>query len=460
MKTKSLIFITIGFLVILVVIYFLLSSPIRWHKSKKTPMEPQNVILILVDALRADSLGCYGYSKNTSPSLDAFAQESVLFETVRSQATCTYPSANSILTSQYPIHFLLQKDQGIPQNTPYLPEILKNFGYSTAAISSSPIVRKTPSKYNPEGGFGRGFDVFKELAWQNASTVNRSVSEELKNIEQPFFLFIHYMDTHDHYNPPEPFRKRFCPPYEGKDFIKDGNPNPIEEMLYRKGSDLNLTAEDISYLKALYDSEIAYFDSEFGKFLNDLSALGYLKNTMIALCADHGESFMEHNHIKHCRSVFDIEARVPLIWKFPSGKPRGRRLALAQNLDIVPTILDYLGLDWKSFGFNGKSLIPAIEKDKEINPYVFCAQSSLISIADRSHKLILDMASGKISLYNLQTDPNEMQNLSDHEPERARRMLQLLLDWQSAQGAGLTQEDNLRLSKEIEEKLRSLGYLK
>lgn len=419
-----------------------------------------NVVLILADALRADSLGCYGYSRDTSPNLDAFVQESILFESARSQATCTFPSLNSILTSRHTLPFIIRKNQGIPEEMPYLPAILKNLGYFTVAISSSPIVRKTPSKYNPDAGFGRGFDVFRECAWQKAATVNQAAFEELEKVSQPFFLFLHYMDTHDHYVPPEKFKNKFCPPYEGKDFIKKGNPNPIAEMLYSKGVDFTITPEDIDYLKALYDSEIAYFDSEFARLIGRLSDLGYSRNTLIVVCADHGEEFLEHNHIKHCRSVFDVLQRVPLIWKFPEGKPKGRRKAIAQNLDIVPTILDYLGADWGDFGFEGKSLMPAIEKDKEVHSFVFCAQSNWRSITDTRYKLILDMASGEFSLYDLLSDPGEMKNLAENEPERVRNMIKPLLEWQSAQEAGLTREESLRLSREAQERLRSLGYLK
>jgi arylsulfatase A-like enzyme len=459
-KKRILLFTIIGFIIACLIFFFLLKDRIHRFVSEEKIERPLNVALILVDALRADSLGCYGYSRNTSPNLDAFVQDSILFDSARSQATCTFASVNSIMTSRYTLPFIIRKNQGIPEDMPYLPSILKKLGYTTVAISSSPIVRNTPSKYNPDAGFGRGFDVFQEFAWQKASTVNEAAFKELEKIEQPFFLFLHYMDTHDHYMPPEAFKNKFCPPYDGKDFIKNGNPNPIAEMLYGNGAKFNLTPEDIGYLKALYDSEIAYFDSEFKNLLDRLSVLGYLKNTLIVFCADHGEEFMEHNHVKHCRSVFEVEQRVPMIWRFPGGDPRGRRKALVQNLDIVPTIIDYLGADWKNFGFEGKSLRPTIEKDQEIHSYVFCAQSSLRSITDSRYKLILDMASGDLSLYDLQTDPNESQNLAKSEPERVRKMIKPLLDWQSAQEAGLTREESLRLSQEVEERLRSLGYLK
>jgi arylsulfatase A-like enzyme len=181
---------------------------------------PQNLLLVLVDTLRADHLSSYGYPRNTSPRIDAWAAENLLFESARSQAPCTFPSVNSLLTSRDPIHFHGRRgdDLGIPADFLSLPEILSERGFTTAAVSDSPIVRRTPSKYNTAGNFGRGFHTFDESCYApnfhfDAACVNRRATlllDELgQNSDSPFFLYLHYMPTHGRYQPPASHKRRF-----------------------------------------------------------------------------------------------------------------------------------------------------------------------------------------------------------------------------------------------------------
>jgi arylsulfatase len=193
--------------------------------ARKAPRRPINVIVILVDTLRADHLSGYGYHRNTSPMIDRFARTGVLFERNWSQAPCTYPSVNSLLTSRYPVHLLEGQEQqnlGITEGIPTLAEMLEARGYDTYAISASPIVRVTPSRFNKAGGFGRGFDQFDEdCLWKDASCINRKaegiVRTHASNPEsRPFFLYLHYMDPHGPYQPPERFSSRFAGSYTGE----------------------------------------------------------------------------------------------------------------------------------------------------------------------------------------------------------------------------------------------------
>ncbi|MGH9361061.1 MAG: sulfatase-like hydrolase/transferase, partial [Thermoanaerobaculia bacterium] len=166
---------------------------------------PLNVVLVLVDTLRADHLGVYGYRRPTSPALDAFAREAVVFTDARSQAGCTFPSVNSLLTSQLPERFLGQPEGriGIPDGIPTLPEILRARGWATAAVSASAVVRRRPIRHNPHGGFGRGFDLFlEECAWKSAACVNERALAALDTLPRPFFLYLHYLEPHAPYRPP------------------------------------------------------------------------------------------------------------------------------------------------------------------------------------------------------------------------------------------------------------------
>jgi hypothetical protein len=169
-----------------------------------------NVIIVLVDTLRADHMSTYGYTRPTTPYLDTLAETSFVFERARSQAACTFPSVNTLFTSRYAFDYyqLPEGEMGIPDRFPTIAELLHDQGYATAAVSASPIVRVTPSDHNPSAGFGAGFDVFDETClWDTAACVNLRAQKLLADLEEPFFLYLHYMEPHSYY---DPFRSRTC----------------------------------------------------------------------------------------------------------------------------------------------------------------------------------------------------------------------------------------------------------
>jgi arylsulfatase A-like enzyme len=418
-----------------------------------------NVVLIMIDTLRADHLGIYGYERDTSPNIDAFAEKSLLFENVRSQAACTFPSVNSILTSQFPSNFLGQSNGriGIPEHIKSLAEIFKNKNYSTIAISASPIVRKTPSNNNKFGGFDRGFDFFnEECELKDASCINDKVFKLLNSTKSPFFLYLHYMDPHDPYSPPKEFTKQFSENYNDKEFIKEGNPDPIEKMLYGIGSNVNLTKEDIKHLIDLYDDEIAYFDSQFKILLDKISEKDLMDKTIIIITADHGEEFMEHNSIKHCHTLFDTESKIPLIIRIPSMNKKVTGKAAA--LDIIPTILDYLDFSLSDYSFDGKSLRPVIESNRDINKNVFSAQFTLRSINDDRYKLIYDISLKNFLLYDLTEDKDETKNIMGTKTNVFEELKGKLFEWlYMTEGENLTK--SVENAEEIKKQLKALGYI-
>jgi arylsulfatase A-like enzyme len=427
--------------------------------SKPEPARPKNVIFILVDTLRADHLGAWGYSRPTSPNVDALARESLRFENARSQASCTFPSANSILTSRYPSAFLGQPAEhelGIPGDIPSIAEILKQRGFRTAAVSASPVVRNTPGRFNPGAGFGRGFDSFHEdCVWKSAACVNRAALPLLQsNDERPFFLYLHYLDPHGPYAPPKNHRRRWALGKPDKKFIRDGNPNPIGDMLYKGAPDPGATPADLQYLMDLYDEEIAFFDSQLADLMKVLRESGRLDDTILVFTADHGEEFLEHGHIKHCRTLFDSSIRIPMLLRIPGVEANVMKQP-AQNLDLVPTLLDYLGVDTQGLKFEGESLRPAIEGTGELDPHQYGMQGTLRSAADGRHKLIHDLGSGSFELYDLQADPREKTDRLRQERRAFHGLRELLTSWLGrTEGKGKAEE-----SLEAERKLRSLGYL-
>jgi arylsulfatase A-like enzyme len=427
--------------------------------SKPEPVRPKNVIFILVDTLRADHLGAFGYSRPTSPNVDALARESVKFESARSQASCTFPSANSILTSRYPSAFLGQPAEhelGIPDDIPSIAEILETRGFRTAAVSASPVVRNTPGRFNPGAGFGRGFDSFHEdCVWKSAACVNRAALPLLASKdEKPFFLYLHYLDPHGPYAPPKNHRRRWALGKPDKKFIRDGNPNPIGDMLYKGAPDPGATPADIQYLIDLYDEEIAFFDSQLADLMKALRTSGRLDDTILVFTADHGEEFLEHGHIKHCRTLFDSSIRIPMLIRIP-GVPAKVMKQPVQNLDLLPTLLDYLGVDTKGLRFEGESLRPVIEGTGGIDPHQYGMQGMLRSAADGRHKLIHDLSKGTFELYDLQADPRETGDRLRQDRRVFHGLREMLTAWLSrTEGKGKAAE-----SLEAERKLRSLGYL-
>lgn len=429
---------------------------------RREPPRPRNVIFILVDTLRADRLGTYGYERSTSPNVDGFAREAVKFENARSQASCTFPSANSMLTSRWPAIFLGQPKQalGIPEGIPSLAEILKSSGYRTVAVSASPVVRSTPSRFNPTGGFGRGFDVFLEdCVWRSAACVNRQAAEHLKPGPQPLFLYLHYIDPHGPYQPPKTWRRRFASGRPEKKWVRVGDPNPIGNWLYKGEEHPGFSEGDLRFLRDLYDEEVAFFDHRFGELLERLRSSGLLADSLVVFASDHGEEFLEHGHIKHCRALFDNSIRVPLLIKIPGmeGKTVSRPV---QNLDLVPTILDYLGLGSAGYTLEGRSLRPLIAgEDATAEAFQYSFQGTFRSVSDERFKLIQDLAAGTFSLFDLPADPGETTDVLRRERRAFFRLRGSLTTWIArAEGQG-TADVSVRKAREAEEKLRSLGYI-
>lgn len=417
-----------------------------------------NVLVILVDTLRADRLGAYGYDRPTSPALDELAAGSYLFENARAQAPCTFPSANSLLTSRYPAEFLGQPRRaiGIPPDIPSIAELLSARGFSTAAVSASPVVRATKGKQNPTGGFGRGFDRFEESCeWRDGGCVTNKALAALDGLREPFFLYLHYLDPHGPYNPPRELRERFVTARSELRWVRRGNPNPIADMLYKGGPKVEYGAEDVRFLQQLYDAEIAAFDRQLRRLLGELRQRDLLDRTILVLVSDHGESFLEHGDIKHCRTLYDTEIRTPFVLRLPRQREGSRIAASVQNLDLVPTLFDLLGEPFAGRGFQGRSLVPLLEGESAENGLAYGLMSSLRSVTDGRHKLVHDLRAGTWKLFDLRADPGETRDVAQGERRAFAALRERLLAWvASVEGA-----DGLERSEEVEERLKSLGYL-
>jgi arylsulfatase A-like enzyme len=443
----------------LVVVSALLGTLASCGRPVPQPAVPDSAIIVLVDTLRADHLSAYGYARPTSPQFDRLAAESTLFERAYSQAACTFPSVNSLLTSRPAPLFWGQpgKRMGIPADVPTLAATFQVRGLATLAVSASPVVRLNPTRFNPHGGFDSGFDIFDEQClWGDARCVTARALELLAKTRGPFFAYLHYMDPHGPYRPPPARRRRFAPAYRGDfDFVGAGDPDPIARGLRPGAEAIALGASDRDYLVALYDEEIAWWDESLGQLLRALRERGWLERSALVVAADHGEAFLEHGKVKHCHSVFDEETRTPLLMRLPGVSPR-RIAGPVENLDIGPTLLQALGFAAEP-AFAGRSLLPELLGEPAAMRTAVAAQGSLRSLTDGRFKLILDLANGEAALYDLRADPTESKDVASAHREDFQR-LRLKLAHRLAASEGSPQP-SAAAARAAAEQLRALGYL-
>ncbi len=424
--------------------------------------ERPNVVLILADTTRADRMSLYGYPRMTTPKLAARATSAVVFEAARSQASCTFPSVNSILTSRQPFHFYDQPlgRWSIPDRMPTLAAILAANGYATFAVSASEVVRATPSKVNKVGGYGAGFATFDEsCAGQSAACVGGRAVALARAATQPFFAYLHYMDPHHPYQAPPGWR-HFAKPMATLDpRLRRGDPGRILAAIYKHRQPGDQFRAQIPPLSDAYDDEIRYLDAALDRTLDELRAIGGTRDTLVVFASDHGEDFLEHDDLMHCRSLHETSIHVPLVMWLPGVA--GRRVAApVQNLDIVPTLLDYLGIDATPFGLEGRSLRAAIDGDPAAADVpTYAAQSALRAVVRGKDKLVYHLERDEARLFDLAADPGEQHDLAHERPAELRALEEHLLARVAAtEGEGDTKRA-AKTSREVQERLRALGYL-
>lgn len=415
----------------------------------------------MVDTLRADRLDLYGYRRPTAPHLAELARSGIVLREARSQAACTYPSVNSMLTSRWPQHFLNRQDAfgfSIPDDTPALAEILAARGYSTAAVSASWIVRKTPSKINPGGGFGRGFQTFDESCLERpGDCVNAQAEALLDRLPQPFFLYLQYLDTHQPYRLPAGYTKRLATNLRGHPWALRGDVQHLTRGLYDRDPRSAFDADDVETLRDLYDEKIAYFDERLAELMARLQRGGLMETTIVVLLSDHGEELLDHGQWGHCRDIaYETVLRTPFVLWVPGGPHGIERSGLARDLDLVPTLLDLLHLPYDPKAFAGTSLRPLFERDPDLPEISFALQGTNRVASDGRYKVWLDLAGGPPRVYDLR--------IGEHTPAinpdrpAVNRLAQALREWIERE-EGQTKDGNLRRARENEMQLKALGYL-
>ena len=325
-----------------------------------------NVILIVVDTLRADHLSLAGYGRPTSPRLAEYAQRGTYFDRFHSHSSWTRTSVATLLTSLMPrAHGLISSADVLPRSLTTLPEVLQEAGYQTFAFVANPQV-------HPQFGFEQGFDRFFELYRPDldengiepedilaSATDDRVLAKALVVLleprESPYFAYIHLLDPHGPYTPDPADAAVFVDPaYTG--IIRGSSRDFVRIPRLQK------FPRDLAQFVGLYDAEIRGSDRDLGAFLDRLDRAGGLEGTHVIVTADHGEEFLEHGGTGHGRKLHEEQVHIPLLW-LGRGIPQGLTVhELGGLIDLVPTLFDVLGLAPRAMPTQGESLRPLWER--------------------------------------------------------------------------------------------------
>jgi len=415
-RQKVRIHLTIGHLATRTGDYALWGNPMVFSRRKDPGATP--VVLISCDTLRADHVSCYGYSRKTTPCLDRFAKEAVVFENAVSDWPWTLPAHMTMLTGLYPKTHRVLKGLRLAEDTTTLAEALRADGYLSAAFTA--ITWYLAPKY----GFPQGFDVYSTgLPYRGVFDVHEAATTWLdKRRSDKLFLFLHNFDVHG-----KPDILDYELPYvpddaEYRHFSRNFDPEPDLKRPGLKGlkcsallvaaakGEIEFSHREIDYLLALYDDCVRVVDIAIDEFFEELKRRGLYDRALVIVTADHGEEFAEHGGFLHENS-YQHCASVPLIVKFPGGRFGGTRVSEPVQLaDILPTVLDTIGAA-TDIPNDGQSLLGVLENRAEPRSSAFACHHWDESVRQGQWKLLRHGPTGKIELYNLLQDPNEQQDL-------------------------------------------------
>ncbi len=413
-----------------------------------------NVVVYLVDALRADHLGIYGYTRATSPRIDSFAEQALVFDQAWANSSWTRPAVASILTGLRPeVHRTNRRDDVLPNDITTLPELLRAEGYQTAAIVANPNVSAI-------FGFDRGFDEFSLLATQTSRSVHIHEAASLwlsrdREESRPFFLYLHTVDPHLPYDPPEEERLLFAAGVERRDL---GSTAVVGTLQARHLVD---EADYVDDLIDLYDAEIAANDRQFGRLLDVIEDLGLSDQTIVIFLADHGEEFFDHGGWIHGTSLYSEVLKIPLIIKVPGGQTAGRTAMPVQQADLMPTILGLLGMPAPS-NLQGRNMVAGTSSPGDpLGAFLDLDGAWGRSVIDDGWHAIQHGRHGHMGLpeiYRLESDPAEKDNLAPTQSARPAVMLgndRVLIQADEDR----YQTSDAEIDAQTRKQLEALGYL-
>jgi arylsulfatase A-like enzyme len=441
-----------------------------------------NVCLITLDTLRSDFLRCYSRMDIETDAVDSLAETGVQFTSAYCQIPVTRPSHCSILTGKYPWeHGILNNVICyLDESHQTLAEVLTAHGYQSAAfVSAQPL----HSVFGMKQGFQVYDDEFvapivlflksfrknvpfmipnkiyhlfhvKAVSESNrigGKTVDRAVAWLSDHYRAPFFLWVHLFDPHKPYRPPAPFDTMY-----------------VRDEKYKKNVPPRPSVETLDYWLTQYAGEVTYMDRSIGRLLAAMEKFGVMDNTLIVLASDHGESFGHDYYFDHIDVVYEPLIHMPLIMRYPPLIPAGlKEPALAESIDIFPTILDILNIE-QTETISGKSLLPLILGEETLNrSSVFAGtvkgrdleKSGLRTIRTDRWKMIVDLKSGRTELYSLADDPEELRNVYEEEKDVAASLLKDLNAWIESMSRSAAPIRTIDPDDDLRQNLKDLGYL-
>jgi arylsulfatase A-like enzyme len=429
------------------------------QETETNPESPPPVILIDIDTLRADHLGCYGYSRDTSPHLDAWSNEAVRFAWTFSQAPNTPPSQASILTSLYPTsHGRIADEEILADSVDTLAELFQRAGYATGAFVDGGLMAA-------EFGLDQGFDIYDDAAGGLAAIDPKARAWLAEHKEQPFFLLVHTYDVHSPYeNTPEPYRSRYLEGLElPEQEFRDKLTWLMEQRRMSQYSEnpQRLTPVQVEYARALYDGGIRAMDDWLGDFFDFLKKEGVYDRALIAFVSDHGDAFEEHNTVFHER-LYTPVTRVPMLVRFPEGRHGGGVIEEAvETLDLMPTLLAGAGLSLPE-ALHGQDLLPLI-RGEEGHRELAVSESPFfgrrVALTTSEFRLIHTARGGASELYAYREDPLEQRDLAAERPEVVEQLQAGVESWEALVEAHQHGGEVAKMKDSTIEQLRALGYL-
>lgn len=456
-------------------------------KDEVSGPERPNVLVFVIDTLRADQLSCYGCPDNTTPNLDAFARENVRFQHAYAPSPMTAPSHASLFTSTYPAthgvwnEVPLQNGENahprLADSAVTLAEVLRDAGYATAAIADGGWIQKSR-------GLDQGFQHFHSKTLGVVDRVTAALQWlEQRRGDRPFFLFLHTYQVHAPYLPPPGYEERFAKDYQGplRQVLADARAyadsgqvdNALTDIHDRffKPTLAGLGPEDREFLRALYRAELSLVDEEFARLLGYLRLNGLLDHTIVMVTSDHGEEFGEHGVYTHAQ-VYDETLHVPLLVHVPHG-PRGLvRSDPVDLVDLAPSLLGALGLQPPAAA-QGRVLDLA-QAAAEARPRPLVAENNhykaQIAYREGPWKAVVHLheplgVAGRLEVYNLEDDPQERAPRAG-AVEFEQRARDAIVAWRRTT-AELRERFQLQptvvttdeMPEELRQELQALGYV-
>jgi len=437
------------------------------------PGKTPNVLIWMVDTLRADHLGCYGYERPTSPNFDALAADGVLFRAAHVHSNWTQPSVASLLSGRYPLPFDEDFTAKVPDEVNMAAEWFSQAGYETAGFTTTVA---TAAWY----GFAQGYDVYEEtdVLLDGSSRKNRQSAvhkadhlvgtalrwlDDRADAERPFFLYLHSVDPHAPYESHEGLPS-FTGQYDGP---MDGS---VQQLAWGLMTGYRNTAADLTHLIDLYDDDVRFNDHWFGELRAALTERGLDRNTLIVVVSDHGEEFGDRGALGHGHANLHRElTHVPLIMAWPGTLPAGRAIdALVRGVDVLPTLLELAGVPAIPAA-DGRSLaVPMLAGGEPLAGEGLFADRAksdpgFTALRTPDWLLQMDAAERTTALFDLRADPGELTDVSGLHPEQARKwtdtLQRLMADVAARQAVLVEYRSSVEHTDETWDKLRALGYI-